>query len=101
MSRRVDQGLDRGAAFAFLFDGRSVQAFPGETIAAALLAADIKRFRTSAKSELPRGLYCGMGVCWECLVVVDGRPSNRACMTEARPDMRVETQQGVGRSDRS
>lgn len=96
---RVDLGLDRGKAFAFQFDGRPVEAYPGETIAAALLSAGIRQFRRTAKAAMPRGLYCGMGVCWECLVVVDGRPSNRACMTEAKPGMRVETQQGAGRAD--
>ena len=100
MNRRVNQGLERGAPFAFLFNGKPVQAHPGETIAAALLAAEVRQFRSTAKSGLPRGLYCGMGVCWECLVMVDGQPSARACMTEARPGMRVETQQGVGRADR-
>jgi predicted molibdopterin-dependent oxidoreductase YjgC len=100
MSRRIDAGLDRGVAFTFSFDGQSVDAFPGETVAAALLAADVRRFRASARRELPRGLYCGMGVCWECLVVIDGKPSNRACMTEARPGMRVETQRGVGGTGR-
>jgi predicted molibdopterin-dependent oxidoreductase YjgC len=97
---RVDQGLDRGVPFSFRFDGQEVRAYPGETVAAALLAADLRKFRSTAKAGLPRGLYCGMGVCWECLVVVDGRPSNRACMTEARPGMRVETQHGVGRAGR-
>ncbi|MCC6470980.1 MAG: (2Fe-2S)-binding protein [Alphaproteobacteria bacterium] len=101
MTRRIDQGIDRGAAFRFDFDGQPVVAYPGETVAGALLAAGVARFRTTARSAMPRGLYCGMGMCWECLVVIDGRPSNRACMTEARPGMRVETQRGLGGPERS
>lgn len=97
MTRRIDRGLDRGAAFTFAFDGQPVEAYPGETVGAALLAAGINRFRITARSAMPRGLYCGMGVCWECLVTVDGSPSVRACTTEARPGMRVETQHGAGR----
>ncbi|MCC7048623.1 MAG: (2Fe-2S)-binding protein [Alphaproteobacteria bacterium] len=99
--RRIDQGIDRGAAFRFDFDGQPVTAYPGETVAAALLAAGIARFRSTARGAMPRGLYCGMGMCWECLVAIDGRPSNRACMTEAKPGMRVETQQGLGGPVRS
>lgn len=94
---RIDEGLDRGQVFAFTLDGEEVEAFPGETVAAALLASGARALRRTAKRAQPRSLYCGMGICWECLVTVDGAPSQRACMTEAQPGMRVETQQGAGR----
>lgn len=94
---RIDEGLERGTAFAFTLDGERVEAFPGETVAAALLASGARALRRTAKRGQPRSLYCGMGICWECLVTVDGAPSQRACMTEAKPGMRVETQSGVGR----
>ena len=93
---RIDDGLDRGAAFAFSLDGERVEAYPGETVAAALLASGPRALRRTARRGQPRSLYCGMGTCWECLVTVDGVPSQRACMTEAKPGMRVETQKGVG-----
>lgn len=96
MTSRIDRGLDRGVAFEFAFEGAAIEAFPGETIAAALLAAGLRTTRLSARHGTPRGLYCGMGVCWECLVVVDGKPAQRACMTEARPGMRVALQRGAG-----
>jgi len=96
MTARVDRGLDRGAAFTFDYEGEAVAAYPGETIAAALLAAGRRTMRVTAKRSMPRGLYCGMGVCWECLVVVDGLAAQRACATEARPGMRVARQRGVG-----
>lgn len=94
---RVNQALERGAPFAFTLDGERIEAYPGETIAAALLASGARVLRRTAKRRQPRSLYCGMGICWECLVTVDGAPSQRACMTEAKPGMRVETQKGVGR----
>lgn len=93
---RIDVGLERGQAFAFTLDGERIEAFPGETVAAALLALGARALRRTARRGQPRSLYCGMGICWECLVTVDGVPSRRACMTEAKPGMRVETQNGVG-----
>ena len=43
----------------------------------------------------PRGLFCGIGVCWECRCVIDGRPNTRACMVEAKPGMTVRRQEGL------
>ena len=76
------------------FEGRPVAAFGGETVAAALTAADIRRLRTDDRGE-PRGVFCGMGVCFDCLVRIDGRPNQRACMTKVAPGMRVEPERGV------
>ncbi|MBR0673147.1 FAD-dependent oxidoreductase [Neoroseomonas soli] len=73
----------------FTFDGREVDAIPGESIAAALSAAGIVAFRHTAKGE-PRGLWCGMGACWDCVVTVDGRSGQRACMVKVEAGMRVE-----------
>ncbi|MFO0996991.1 MAG: (2Fe-2S)-binding protein [Alphaproteobacteria bacterium] len=93
---RMEDGLDRGEPFHFTCDGEPVLAYPGESIAAALFAAGRRKLRTTARLAAPRGLYCGMGVCWECIMVVDGAPAVRACMTAAAPGMRVETQRGLG-----
>jgi aerobic-type carbon monoxide dehydrogenase small subunit (CoxS/CutS family) len=95
-TNRIDQGLERGPYFEFTLNGRPVKAFPGETIAAALLAAGWRNFRRTTILDQPRSLYCGMGVCWECAMVVNGRPNVRTCMTLAEPGMRVETQRGLG-----
>ena len=95
-SRRIDDGLDRGEAFTFEFDGHPVEAYPGESVAAALIAHGRRRFRETFRLGEPRGLYCGMGVCWECVIVIDGRANVRACMTPAEPGMKVETQIGLG-----
>lgn len=79
-----------------MFEAQPVQAYPGETIAAALLATGLRTLRRTAKAGAPRGIFCGMGVCFDCVVVVDGRPHLRACLTEARPGMRVNLQDEAG-----
>lgn len=72
------------------FDGREIEALPGETIAAALAASDIVAVR-QARSGAPRGPFCGMGVCFDCLVTVDGRPSQRACLTKIEAGMDIRS----------
>jgi predicted molibdopterin-dependent oxidoreductase YjgC len=69
-------------------DGRLVPAESGQTVAAALTQAGISVFRHTATGA-PRGIFCGMGVCFDCLVTVDGRPDQRACITPVRPGMQV------------
>ena len=76
--------------FSFLVDGESVQACAGETVAGALLAAGRRTIRHTVKRGEPRGLYCVMGICWECAVVIGGR-TVRACVTQAAPGLSVET----------
>ena len=84
-ARRV--GAREGEGFTILFKDRSgeraIPAWPGESVAAALLAAGVRAWRT-AEDGSPRGLFCGIGVCWECRCIIDGRPNSRACQTEAR-----------------
>ena len=77
--------LQDGERVAIDFEGRIVEGRRGETLAAALTAAGIRDLRLT-QSEQPRGIFCGMGVCQECLVEIDGRANQRACMTKlARP----------------
>jgi predicted molibdopterin-dependent oxidoreductase YjgC len=77
-------------------DGRVVKAFDGEPIAAALLAAGVTTFRRTTKTGEPRGYFCGIGLCTDCMMVVDGRPNVRTCITPVRKGMNVETQVGLG-----
>jgi glycine/D-amino acid oxidase-like deaminating enzyme len=79
-----------GRSITLHFDGSLIPALDGETIAAALSAAGIVAFRRSASGG-PRGLYCGMGACFECLVTVDGRIGQRACMTKAADGMVISS----------
>jgi NADPH-dependent 2,4-dienoyl-CoA reductase/sulfur reductase-like enzyme len=72
----------------FECDGRRLDAPAGHTVAAALMAAGIRAFRRTMRDE-PRGVFCGMGVCFDCLVTIDGVPHQRACMTELRAGMRI------------
>ncbi|MGH3264782.1 MAG: FAD-dependent oxidoreductase, partial [Trebonia sp.] len=72
----------------FKFEGSEIPIAPGATIAAALTAAGEVALKHSRQGDL-RGLFCGMGVCQECLVTVDQRPVTRACMTAAGPGTRV------------
>ncbi|TDG32113.1 FAD-dependent oxidoreductase [Paracraurococcus ruber] len=76
------------APMRFTFEGREVAALPGETIAAALSAAGILELRRTAGGA-PRGLWCGMGACFDCVVTVDGRQGQRACLVKARDGMAV------------
>jgi predicted molibdopterin-dependent oxidoreductase YjgC len=87
-------GLERGAQLSLTLDGRTVNAYEGETVAAVLLAEGHVATRTTRHGS-PRGVYCGMGVCFDCLVVVDGVPNTRACVTWVREGMRVARQDGL------
>ncbi len=77
-----------GMPVRFSFDGRSTEALAGETIAAALSAAGIVAFRHTPTGA-PRGLHCGMGACYDCVVTVDGRIGQRACLTKVAGGMVV------------
>lgn len=80
------------------FDGRPLPVRPGQTVAAVLLAAGVRSWRTTRKAGRPRGLFCGIGACFDCLVTVNGTPSVRACLTVARPGDVITTQDGDGRA---
>lgn len=80
-----------GSAITFTFDGEPVTSCPGDSIAAALTAAEMPALGRRM-SGVPRGVYCGMGACQDCLVTVDGRRSVRSCMAEVRSGMVVERQ---------
>jgi predicted molibdopterin-dependent oxidoreductase YjgC len=85
----------------FICDGQDMCARAGDTVAAALLAARKRSLRVTSRRGEPRGLFCGMGVCFDCLVEVDGRPNVRACRTEVISGMQVTTQQGHGAGSRT
>jgi hypothetical protein len=86
----------RGEPIEIVFDGHPLTAFRGESIAATLIASSHRSFRVSSRMAEPRGLFCGIGLCFECLVVIDDVPNQRACMTQARDGLRVQTQIGPG-----
>lgn len=67
----------------FTFDGRAVPFREGQTVGAALTAAGISSWRSTRGRGEPRGLFCGIGVCFDCLLTVDDRRAQRACITPA------------------
>ncbi len=92
MFRRLPD--QEGEAVAFTFDGRPLTALRGDSLAAALVASDTAHFRTTPVSGVERGPYCMMGVCFECLVSINGRSNRQACLVTVEEGMRVETQRG-------
>jgi predicted molibdopterin-dependent oxidoreductase YjgC len=72
-------------------NGEPVNTNSGQTVAAVLVAAGIQSYRHTFKSHQPRGLYCGMGICYECLVTINDQPGVRACVTLVEDGMRIET----------
>ena len=85
---RIDKA-GRAATVWFFFDGQPASARVGESVAAALFASGMKTLRTSPRECAPRGMFCLMGSCQECLVMVDGRRV-LACRTAVADGMRVE-----------
>ena len=89
---RIRAGIERGAQIEILVDGEPLLAYEGETVAAALIASGHHTFRHTARHATPRGIYCGIGICFDCLMTVDGVPNVRTCVTQAENGMKVETQ---------
>ncbi|HTZ38442.1 MAG TPA: (2Fe-2S)-binding protein [Stellaceae bacterium] len=80
--------------FHFTFEGRPVAAREGQSVAAALIAAGERCLRIDEAGR-PKGVVCGIGVCWECRCSIDGKPDIRACMTPAQAGMAVRRQHGL------
>ncbi len=85
---RASAGVERSAKVTFTFDGAPVTAHAGETVAAALLTIGVRVLRTSARDGAPRGAFCLMGLCQECVVEIDGRVTE-SCRTLVSEGLRV------------
>ncbi|MCR4399138.1 MAG: (2Fe-2S)-binding protein [Firmicutes bacterium] len=79
------------------YDGREIEGREGEPIAAALMAAGVRTFRYTKRFHQPRGIYCAIGRCTDCMMIVDGTPNVRTCVTPVKEGMKVETQLGYGK----
>jgi sarcosine oxidase subunit alpha len=86
---RIDS-IKRKEKIKLLVNGKEITAYKGETVLAALIAAGYKSLKQNPVSQDPRGALCGMGVCFECTVTIDGIPNVRSCMTEAQNMMEIE-----------
>jgi sarcosine oxidase subunit alpha len=88
---------DTGATLTLKIDGKAIRARIGDTVAAAMLAAGVDHCRTTPVGGAPRAPYCLMGVCFDCLVTIDGVGNRQGCLVQAREGMTIETQQGKRR----
>jgi len=95
---RAEKGIERGDPFTITIDGKEVVAYSGETIAGAMLAAGKMTLGHSGQKKSPRGVYCGIGVCYSCLVTIDHLPSQRACQTPAKGGMAIESEKKTEQS---
>jgi predicted molibdopterin-dependent oxidoreductase YjgC len=97
MFRRLDAAAQAvaDAPVRITVEGRPVHCRAGDSVAAALFAAGVIACRDTAVSEVPRGPYCMMGVCYDCLVNIDGMANQQACMTPVRAGMAVRRQIGA------
>jgi predicted molibdopterin-dependent oxidoreductase YjgC len=94
---RVTKGVERSRAFEIEVDGEKITAYEGETVATALVAAGKVTTQQTPKKNEPRGVYCGIGLCYGCIMVIEGVPNTKACQTQVKPGLRVETQKGLQR----
>ena len=83
--------VNRGKILNIIINGNDVQAFEGELVSTVLQSEGISVFNLKHKTGKPAGIYCGMGVCYECLVNVDGVPNIRACQTFIKDGMVINT----------
>ena len=83
--------MNSGEKFEIEVDGKSILAYSGQTIAEVLLSSGLRVLRVTRK-HAPRGVYCGMGICYECRMTVNGMPNVRTCVTLAKPGCKVITQ---------
>lgn len=81
--------------FTITFDGQTVAVTAGQTIAAALIASGHSSWRSTRASGESRGVFCGIGVCFDCLVTVNDVRSVRACLVAAQPGDAVVSEAGV------
>ena len=89
-------GKDEGRTLVTIYyDNQPLTAYEGEPVVAALMAAGIRSMRTTAKRHEPRGIFCAIGRCTDCMMVVDGVPNTRTCVTLVQDGMRVERQHGL------
>ncbi|MGW0732604.1 (2Fe-2S)-binding protein [Streptomyces sp. NPDC002851] len=89
-------GAEPEAAFEITYDGRPLTALPGQSVAAALWANGILAWRRTRVGERPRGAFCGIGQCYDCLATINDRPNRRACLVPAQPGDSITTQEGHG-----
>jgi len=87
--------FEKGRLVKFYCDNRELQGYEGEPVAAALRAAGILVHRHTKKNAAPRGIFCAIGRCTDCVMVIDGKANIRTCVTPLVEGMQVQTQYGT------
>ncbi len=90
------ENFDKGKEVHFTYDGQDMMGFEGEPIAEALHAAGVMVHRYTTKKHAPRGMFCAIGRCTDCVMIVNGKSNIRTCITPLEEGMVVETQYGTG-----
>jgi len=90
--------FEKGDKVQFVFDGQTMEGFEGEPIAIALRSNGVLVHRVTSRRNEPRGMFCAIGRCTDCIMVVNGRPNIRTCVEPLKSGMVVETQLGKGPS---
>ena len=88
--------FEKGSRVEFSFDEQTMEGFGGEPIAIALRSNGVLIHRYTSRRNEPRGMFCAIGRCTDCIMVVDGRPNIRTCVEPLKAGMVVETQRGKG-----
>jgi hypothetical protein len=88
--------FEKGNPVQFTYDGQSMEGFEGEPIAIALRSNGVLIHRYTSRRNEPRGMFCAIGRCTDCIMVVNGQPNVRTCVEPLKPGMVVETQKGNG-----
>lgn len=91
----IIESYNKGRKVTFSFDGKELRGYEGESIAAALKAAGVMVHRYTAKQHKPRGIFCAIGRCTDCVMIVNGVPNVRTCVTPLEEGMQIQTQYGV------
>jgi aerobic-type carbon monoxide dehydrogenase small subunit (CoxS/CutS family) len=76
---------------SFSFNGEVFTCETGLSVAAALIAADNRELRRTRFGNEPRSIFCGIGICFDCVVTIDGVANQRSCLVEAKQGMKVES----------
>jgi len=89
--------LEKRKKVKIIVDSEELDVYEGEMIASALLAHGKKVFRYTKRYMEPRGVFCAIGRCTDCIMTVNGVPNIRTCVTPLEEGMKVETQKGLGK----
>ncbi len=91
----VLDNFEKGRVVQFQFDGQSMEGFEGEPIAVALRANGVMIHRYTSRLGHPRGVFCAIGRCTDCVMIVDGQLNVRTCVTPLQEGIKIETQYGI------